>query len=108
MFLLRIGFHSKQKLGEEAKMELNESEDDSDYNESVAASFSSFRSKNNFAQPTPPLSMNGYSRSRSRTPFLNRSQCSAITRSGTNCKCMSIPGRDLCHRHLNGDSVILS
>lgn len=63
-----------------------------------------------FLSPTPPLSSrNGISRSRSRTPLLNksyRSACQAKTRIGTPCKLSTLPGRDFCHRHLNGDSVM--
>ncbi|VEN49079.1 unnamed protein product, partial [Callosobruchus maculatus] len=65
---------------------------------------------------TPPVSRNGdysvksFSRSRSRTPLnMNtgrRSSCLAKTRLGTPCKLSSLPGRDFCHRHQGGDSVI--
>nr|CAI5868799.1 unnamed protein product [Callosobruchus analis] len=65
---------------------------------------------------TPPVSRNGdcsvksVSRSRSRTPLnLNtgrRSSCMAKTRLGTPCKLSSLPGRDFCHRHQGGDSII--
>lgn len=63
-----------------------------------------------FLSPTPSLSYrNGQSRSRSRTPLLNksfRSSCQANTRLGTPCKLSSLPGRDYCHRHQSGDSII--
>lgn len=63
--------------------------------------------------PTPPISRNGYySRSRSRTPLhLNgslKAPCKAKTRVGTPCKLFSLPGRDFCHRHQSGDSVMIS
>nr|CAH7725985.1 unnamed protein product [Callosobruchus chinensis] len=73
-------------------------------------------SMDHFDDFTPPVSRNGdysvksYSRSRSRTPLnMNtgrRSSCMAKTRLGTPCKLSSLPGRDFCHRHQGGDSII--
>lgn len=64
---------------------------------------------NKFSSPTPPLSRNGRS-TRSRTPSvlspLHKSSCSAKTRLGTPCKLNPIPGRDFCHRHQHGDSIM--
>ncbi|GJQ69802.1 hypothetical protein Trydic_g22360 [Trypoxylus dichotomus] len=66
-----------------------------------------------YSSPTPPLSRMGYysSRSRSRTPStfnlsISKSYCLAKTRLGTQCKLTSVPGRDYCHRHLRGDSLM--
>ncbi|KRT86824.1 hypothetical protein AMK59_1263 [Oryctes borbonicus] len=66
-----------------------------------------------YSSPTPPLSRTGYysSRSRSRTPStlnlsISKSSCIAKTRLGTKCKLASITGRDYCHRHLRGDSLM--
>lgn len=61
-----------------------------------------------FWSPTPPASRSG----RSRTPNVmsgsHKSSCLAKTRLGTPCKLSSLPGRDFCHRHQNGSSVIMS
>lgn len=66
-----------------------------------------------YASPTPPLSRIGhYNRSRSQTPLFkstliaSRVNCKANTRLGSACKNTSMPGRDFCHRHQKGDSVI--
>ncbi|KAI4465766.1 protein gamete expressed 1 [Holotrichia oblita] len=66
-----------------------------------------------YCSPTPPLSRSGYysSRSRSTTPStlnlsITKKYCVAKTRLGTPCKLTSIPGRDYCHRHLRGDSLM--
>ncbi|XP_060517892.1 protein brambleberry-like [Cylas formicarius] len=63
---------------------------------------------------TPPRSRVGTysvrSRSRSATPLVlnasSRSACHAKTRTGTPCRITSMPGRDFCYRHQNGDSVL--
>ncbi|CAG9766635.1 unnamed protein product [Ceutorhynchus assimilis] len=71
---------------------------------------------------TPPISRNeNRSRSRSNTSFsLNstrrntpllinmslRGSCHGTTRAGTPCKLTSLPGRDFCFRHQDGDSVM--
>lgn len=66
-----------------------------------------------YCSPTPPLSRTGYysSRSRSRTPSVSnfsvgKSYCNAKTRLGTPCKLSCLPGRDFCHRHMRGDSLM--
>lgn len=60
-----------------------------------------------------PLLRNNFNRSRSSTPLhLNangaalKSGCLARTRSGTPCKLSAVPGRDFCHRHRVGSSVM--
>ncbi|XP_072376483.1 protein brambleberry-like [Diabrotica undecimpunctata] len=81
--------------------------DDDDYEDENTDTFQDYNM-------TPPASRNGdylprsASRSRSRTPLFNtslRANCTATTRAGTPCKLTTLPGRDLCYRHLGGSSV---
>lgn len=79
---------------------------------SVIAEEESIDEFDDFANPTPPISRNGFytsPRSRSITPAgnsLNSSKCSARTRLGTPCKITAAPGRSFCYRHQAGDSVM--
>ncbi|XP_065163475.1 protein brambleberry-like [Atheta coriaria] len=59
-----------------------------------------------FLSPTPPLSRTNF-RASSRTPSSVgvKGTCTAMTRLGTPCKNSATAGRDVCYRHLKGDSV---
>ncbi|CAH0557887.1 unnamed protein product [Brassicogethes aeneus] len=73
--------------------------------------------QDSFSSTTPPLSRSDFyspvrsqmSRSRSGTPLYlsaSKESCHAKTRSGTPCKLSAVLGRDFCHRHQKGDSVM--
>ncbi|XP_028131552.2 protein brambleberry-like isoform X2 [Diabrotica virgifera virgifera] len=100
--------YNSDLLKETLRRNLSKNDDDDDEDENA----DTFQDYNNM---TPPASRNGdyfprsASRSRSRTPLsFNtslRANCTATTRAGTPCKLTTLPGRDLCYRHLGGSSV---
>lgn len=121
-----LKFESANEGSEVNDQSYNKSTNDTNYFNTTSRSFDDI-----MEVPTPPLSRNGIleeddlhhmsptpslssrnhlsSRSRSRTPLLNtsiRSNCHGTTRMGTRCKLSSLPGRDYCYRHQNGDSII--
>lgn len=75
--------------------------------------YTSIEEEDNFSNPTPPASRNGFysfARSRSCTPLIlngiSKDKCNSKTRMGTPCKLTALPGRDYCHKHQNGDSIL--